>query len=181
MLDQCHRLGDWVGSISRTLQVRIVISKRLSMGDTGLTWLTIVLTFNSSSSYHRSYPSCRCRLHDDDWADHVVALVMKVLSITALSVCLGHYSDRRGVPLNGSNLLREDATSTCVPIRVMHAPQIWVNLTWYCIFKIQQRLQYALSMRYYNSPDKVSIWEDREKLIGRLLIFFPLLHQWFSF
>ena len=86
------------------------------MGDTGLTWLTILLTYKSSSSYHRSYPSLRCRLRDDDWADHVVTLVMKVLSITALSICLGHCSDRREVPLNESDSLREDATSTCVPI-----------------------------------------------------------------
>ena len=73
------------------------------MGDTGPTWPAIVLTYNSSSSYHRSYPSCRCRLRDDDWADCVVTLVMKVLSITALSICLGHCSDRCGVPLNGSD------------------------------------------------------------------------------
>ena len=63
------------------------------MGDTGLTWLTIVLTYNSSSSYHRSYPSRRCRLRDDDWADHIITLVIKVFVITALCLCLGHDSD----------------------------------------------------------------------------------------
>ena len=73
------------------------------MGGTGLTWLTIVLTYDSSSSYHRSYPKHRCRLCDDDWADHVVTLVMKVLIITALSVCLGIFSDCCGVLLHGSD------------------------------------------------------------------------------
>ena len=151
------------------------------MGDTGLTWLTIVLTQDSSRSYHRSYPSRRCRLRDDDWADHVITSVMKVFVITALSLCLGHGSDCQGVPLNGIDPF--DKMLLCLlacPLGVMYAPQIWVNLTWYCIVKIPWRLQYALNRRYYNSPDQVSIWEDHEKLIGRVLIFFPLLHQWFS-
>ena len=106
------------------------------MSDTGLTWLTIVLkTYNSSSSYHRSYPSRRCRLRDDDWADHIVTLFMKVLVFTAPSLCLGHGSDCQGVPLNGSDtfdkmLLRLLAC----PLGVTYAPQIWMNLTWYHIF-----------------------------------------------
>ena len=147
------------------------------MGDTGLTWLTIVLTYNSSSSYHRSYPSRRCRLRDDDWADHIATLVMNVLIFMALSLSLGHDLECRGVPLNGSDPF--DKMMLCLlacPLGVMYAPQIWVNLIWYCISKIQWRLQYALNKRYYNNPDQVSIWEDREKLIGKVLIFFPLLH-----
>ena len=87
------------------------------MGDTGLTWPAIVITYNSSSSYHRSYPSRRCRLRDDDWADCVVTLVMKVLSIPALSICLGHFA-QTAVEFLSLDLihLREVATSTCVPI-----------------------------------------------------------------
>ena len=109
--------------------MRIVIFKRLSMGDTGLTWLAIVLTYNSSSSYRRSYPSRRCRPRDDDWADHIVTLVMKVLSITALSVCLRHCSDRHGVPLNESDPFKMMLGLLACPLRVMYALQIWVNLT----------------------------------------------------
>ena len=95
------------------------------MGDTGLTWLTIVLTYNSSSSYHRSYPSRRCRLCDDDWADHVATLVMKVLVFTDLSLCLGHGLDSRGVPLNGTDPFDKiKLRLLACPSGVMYAPQI---------------------------------------------------------
>ena len=63
------------------------------MGDTGLTWLTIVLTYDSLSSYHRSFSSRRCRLCDDDWADFVVTLVTKILVIGTEFMSRTYFTD----------------------------------------------------------------------------------------
>ena len=104
------------------------------MGDTGLTWLTMVLPYDSSSSYHRSYPSRGCRPRNNDWADRIITLVMKVFVITALSLCLGHGSDCRGVPLNGSDPLDKMLLRLLAcPLGVMYALQIWLNMTCYHI------------------------------------------------